>query len=1136
MSKNFIVCNASAGSGKTFTLVKMFIGLAFDVMGAKYGNDTMTDPIRAQLRDRYKHILAITFTKKSTNEMKERIMSTLAAMAKDVKSCDIAKSMVEDAVKEQYLADTQEARDKEFERLQKYAAVVHSAILHDYSDLSVFTIDSFMQRIVRTFAHDLHLPLNFDVTQRNEDVSLEVVDNVMKAVGNDDEKDLTDVLLRYMEKKMDDSKTYRVEGEITDRCEDLFEENAAESLGMLKGMTFGDFKKVIKTLRDKKDEMASDIMEQANKILKYWGDNDVKVNNFKYGNVGSIFKFIQEIANGKINKEMGERAKCYLDDPESVCNQTASAMAHSAIIDMCEPIRRFIDLRQCNLKIYNSCDILIANIYTVALMNRLGDEAQKFYDENEIRHISEFNKLIAKVVNDEPAPFVYERLGTWYRDFLLDEFQDTSHMQWHNLLPLLSNAISVGGRVFIVGDGKQAIYRFRNGDARIFTSLPEVIDEHNEHGHGSNFSEAYNPLNLETNYRSMANVVEFNNRLFRWIAKNKIADEGDKLPSLIPDVYLGKKQDGEYRLGGENEEDRSLLWQESKKDKGYVDIALMTRGEKESKADFSERMYQALYETIVEQCKLGYCYGDIMILTRNNKTLADICSYLSDKTVDGKKINMSSAESFLLSNSRVVLLLLSTMRYVVDPTNRLSASMVILLLQQLGAIKKEYDATLIDSKPFVLEDVLAQENIEFNAAYLRSLSIYECCETIMRCFGISVKDSDTAVEADYIAAFLSRVAMYCNSNRQDLAKFLEWYDDQDEISAKTSTNMDSIQLLTIHKAKGLEAKIILYPTIESSPKHGVKKWVALSDKAQEQLGINLPATYLELSGDNESLFSDIKKDEERAEEMDKLNMLYVALTRPKQKLFVFAEKSIEKEVKGEKKRSGSFADQQLTFFCESGGWDKLKHKNEDATIEHYVLGEPFNKPSDKDEKKDSGTMELDHLSFADWSKNIQIATKAEPMQSGVSEAVEYGNMLHEAMSKVYHREDVDNAVTEYAAAHKLDADKTKRLHDDVCRIVNNPECVPFFADDVEVRNECEMVHKGMKEGKEVLKTVRADRIVFYNDRVYVVDYKTGGDDDKKQAKHREQVDEYCDILRQMGYSNVDGYLIYTHNDVRVVKN
>ena len=158
------------------------------------------------------------------------------------------------------------------------------------------------------------------------------------------------------------------------------------------------------------------------------------------------------------------------------------------------------------------------------------------------------------------------------------------------------------------------------------------------------------------------------------------------------------------------------------------------------------------------------------------------------------------------------------------------------------------------------------------------------------------------------------------------------------------------------------------------------------------------------------------------------------------------------------------------------------------------------------------------------------------MQSGVSEAVEYGNMLHEAMSKVYHREDVDNAVAEYAAAHKLAADKAKRLRDDVCRIVNHPECEPFFADGVEVRNECEMVHKGMKEGKEVLKTVRADRIVFYNDRVYVVDYKTGSDDDAKQAKHREQVGEYCDILCQMGYSNVEGYLIYTHNDVMVVKN
>lgn len=1124
--KNFIVCNASAGSGKTFTLVKMYISLAFDVEGACCGDDVLTNKVKAQLRDRYKHILAITFTKKATNEMKERIMSKLASMAKDAAGCDIAQSMVDDAVKEGRLLDSNDARSKEFSRLQNYALAVHSAILHDYSDLSVFTIDSFMHRVVRTFAHDLHLPLNFDVTQRQEDVSLEVVDKIMRSIGADDEKELTEVLTHYMDSKMDDDKSYRVEGEISARCEELFKESASQYLEVLKDKSIDDFKKVIEKLTNDNKDFEDTIKKEALRIMVLIDSAGLDVSDFSNGERGSIYKLVKSMSEGSFPDKLNATQQKYYDDATKGASSKSTKKAE--IIALHPPIKDLIDFWSNGLMLYNTRAALMNNIYTVALMNRLNMEAHQFYDENEVLHMSEFNKLIAKVVSDEPAPFIYERLGTWYRDFLLDEFQDTSHMQWHNLLPLLSNAIGDGGRVFIVGDGKQAIYRFRNGDATIFTNLPAV--EQNDHGHGDNFRDAYEPLNLETNFRSMANVVNFNNNLFLWIAKDRIGVDGDQLPSLIPDVYLGK-EGGKY-LDGEE----SHLWQKNKKDGGYVEVALMKKGETESGDEYSRRIYEAMYNTIKRQLELGYDYRDIMILTRNNKELTSICAYLSDKEINGEKIKMASAESFLLSNSRVVMLIINTMRYVVDPTDRTASTTVVLLLKQLGVLVGDYDTDIVKKEYEGLEKILEKEGIILNVSTLRSLSIYECCEEILRVYGVSAHDKEANNEVDYIAAFLSVVAAYGNTNRQDLANFLAWYEEQVDFSAKTSEDMDAIRMMTIHKAKGLEAKVVLYPMLERE--HGVdsSQWVAVGEDIRKKLGINLPAAYVRTKKGERTLFPDLYGREERDAEMDALNVLYVALTRPKHKLFVFCEKDGKKATSGQK---------NINKFCSSEVWSAMRKKeNEESSVEHYVVGEDFAKPkenvSEEEINSKPATLPLNVLTFGDWKEKILIAAKAEPMQSGVNEAVEYGIMLHDVMSKIYHRSDIESAVAEYADGHGLSDDKAQFLLGDVRRIVDHPDCAPFFADNVDVRNECEMVCEGEMTGNDSndkIMTFRADRIVIdkAENKVYVVDYKTGKDDDNKRERHKRQVDRYCNILRQMGYYNVEGYLIYTHNGVSVMK-
>ena len=1120
--KNFIVCNASAGSGKTFTLVKMFIDLAFHVEGASYGNESVSNVLRARLRDRYKHILAITFTKKATNEMKERIMGRLGAMASDSHSCDIAISMVDDAVKEGAIEDTEEARNKEFARLQNYAEVVHSAILHDYSDLSVFTIDSFMHRVVRTFAHDLHLPLNFDVTQRQEDISLEVVDKMMRSVGADNEEEMTELLISYMSSKMDDDKSYRIEGEILNKCNDLFKENASRYLDLLQNMKIEDFKSIITFLNRDNRAFAESLQKEAQEIMALMDGKGLAVSDFSNGSRGSIYVWIKDIAdNGIVPTKLNETQKKYYNDATMGATKKSP---HKATIEELHPIvKSFIDGWIRGLRRYNTRNVLIKNIYTVALMNRLNMEAHQFYSENDVLHISEFNKLISNVVSAEPAPFIYERLGTWYQDFLLDEFQDTSHLQWHNLLPLLSNAIGCDGRVFIVGDGKQAIYRFRNGDAKIFTSLPSV--EYNEYGHGSNFPDAYQPLNLDANFRSMANVVDFNNNFFCWVADQLVETPTSSLRgSMVPDVYLGREN------GVFLSDKRSRLWQKSRKEGGFVSVSLMKKDENEEKEHFAKRMYQALYCAIAEQRRKGYSYSDMMILTRNNKDLASICAFLSDKDVDGERIEMDSSESFLLSNCHVVLLFLSVMHYVVDPSDRTSAATVLLLLKQMGVLRNDHDDALVNGKSFDLDAVLKQEGVEFNSDYLRSLSIYECCEEIMRMFSLFVGGRGMHDEVDYVAAFLSIVSSYSNNNRQDLARFLEWYEDQEGFSAKTSEGMNAIRLITIHKAKGLESNVVFYPMLESEHRIDSSQWISVDEKICNELGINLPAAFVSLKKDEETLFPDLYGAEECEAEMDALNVLYVALTRPRQKLFVLCEKDPSKS---------TLAQHYINAFCQKSGWVSLNVSDKDTHSSCYTVGSDFECPAESLENKDDNqsVRRLDVLTFADWRQTIQVPFHAEPIQAGSNQAVEYGIMLHDVMSRVYHRSDVVSAVSGYAVAHGLSDAESRQLLQDVRRIVDNEQCTAFFADDADVKNECEMVcsNDGAWNHTEGgLKTFRADRLVFYQDVVYVIDYKTGVDNSAHDG-HVKQVERYCEILRQMGYPHVEGYLIYTHNDVRVMK-
>ena len=1067
----FIVCRASAGSGKTFTLVKTFLKLSFDVRAGRDWEQT-----HQALCDRYKHILAITFTNKAVNEMKSRIMTELNRMADNAEQSDMAKAIQSDL--------RQEGADIALDTLQRYADVVRSAILHDYSDLSVCTIDKFMHRVVRTFAHDLGLPLNFDVTQKQDDVILQVVNEMMAAIGQEGEEELTRMLVAYSESQMEDDKSVNIERTITNLCNELFKEETPRYLQSLNEMTLSQFGELASKMRAENKAWAESLRKEAGALVDECNALGLEAGDFAGGS-HSIYTFIEKIAQGDIEKKLTETVRKFMEDPaaagSSKCGEAKAATIRGLKERLCDLVAR----QQEGLRLYNSRNALNSNLYAVALLNRLKQATQQYYKENEVLHLSEFNHRIAEVVREEPAPFIYERLGSRYWNYLIDEFQDTSTMQWQNLLPLVDNGISSGHTALIVGDGKQAIYRFRQGDARQFARLPQVDDE-GGHGHGMIFGTAYQPEKLETNFRSLRNVIDFNNNLFYWIAQNRYADNED-----VRKIYLDQHS---------SKEDSSL-WQKNRKGGGYVKVAFL------DDEDYENNVFESVYETLKGQIAKGYRYRDICLLGRRNSTLSALCQYLSGKEIDGETIPMVSSESFLLNNSRMVTLMLALLRYMADENDVAAEAQVVLLLQETERLHNDHTADFCQRPRARLDEILQSEGITLDINLLLSLPLYDCCEEAMRSLGID------GIETDYMASFLNLIAEYSNNHPQNIRQFLEWYElsnGEGRLSAKTSDDLDAMRLMTIHKAKGLEAPIIIYPIFAENRKRK-SEWSLLSESMQQQLGANgLTAALVPLSQERSTLFDPLRDAEDSNVDMDNLNVLYVALTRPREKLFLYAPRPKAKKGSKEKTAAKDYAS-MLHDFQASGGWDELQ---QDEQGYHIGTDDEKATTTTKERPKEQ-VMVINRLTHARWSEKIRIALPTEEDEASSREAQRRtGIIIHELLSKIITAADIALVMEDYRRTTGMDETEAEALRARLQQVVATPDCARFFADGCEVKNECDIAYHG--------EIRRPDRIVIAPEGTYVVDFKTGA----PHPSHHKQVAEYCNAVQEMGYTNVKGYIVY----------
>lgn len=1058
----FSIYNASAGSGKTYTLVKEYLKIIFS----------------AKNHDAYKNILAITFTNKAVNEMKTRIVENLYAFSLDNPSEKVVDLMTVIG------AET----GLSLPEIHQKAQNIIKHLIHNYAAFDISTIDKFTHRVIRTFAHDLEIPITFEVSLDTEDILREAVDSIIAKAGNDEL--LTQLLVNFVMEKTDEDKSWDIAREIVDVGKLLRNENHREAL-----TSFGS--KSIDTFIDLKNKIQSEIkqLEQFNsnkaiQLLHFIENNGIDFASFS----GCYFpNHVRSIAENRFNPTLKQYHK-----PENIAINGKAK--DRALIEVNIPyFLSELEIIYKNFEKILLYKAFLKNITPLSLANTINSEFKKIQEERNILSIAEFNQLIFEHIQNQPAPFIYERMGEKYRHFFIDEFQDTSEMQWKNLIPLIDNALAgqaddgTSGSLMLVGDPKQSIYRWRGGKAEQFIELSNLKNP---------FS---NPdlavKSLDTNYRSYSQIIEFNNAFFRYVS-------------------------GYF----ENPEFKKLYQEQSfqhtnPKTGGYVNIRFLPKIDKnDSESDawdeqeYSEKDFayiQATYETIMDletefkenQADNEFQYCDIVILTRTNKEGSVIANFLTEKGIP-----VISSESLLLATSAENQFLIAFLHYLNNAKNQEAKARFLYYLGKTQAepsLVHDFMAQGISKKTESdLEKWLSAFGWEINFKNIRKKSLFEIVEWLIDTFIVATKQNA------YTQFFLDLVLENETRKQSGINEFLNyWENNAQKLSIASPEGTNAVKIMTIHKSKGLEFPVVILPFVKKDFSKGPKEnmWVTADESFLDLPKILVgKSSQIKYYGELPAQEYLAKKEEDR---LDEINVLYVAFTRAEEQLYIISQH----ETKA--KTSQKYPNSQSGFLIEF-----LENQNL-YTPEKSIYSFGSASKTTKDKHGISSTKNIPILTQKLPFKNIKIAQKESLMwNTQQQKAIEYGNILHEILSFVTTKNTIDWALTlaiEKGLIQQLQQNEIKTTLE---KIVYNNALAPYFEDNAIILNEQIILRK---EGS----FVKPDRMVLKNNQeLYLLDYKTGA----HQSKYETQLNDYQQAIEKIGYRVTKKALVYIGEAIEIV--
>lgn len=1140
------VYKASAGSGKTFTLARDYISLLLtykDKDGKKWFNLTTDSNGAYRLRgdNRHRHILAITFTRKATNEMKTRIIDELNALA------HMPQPHEKDSNYAAYMMQRFNCPRNQLALAAKFAL---SQLLFDYQEFNVSTIDAFFQRVLHTFARELDRQSDYDVELDDELIMTMAVGAMLDHFNHDSQADsaLEEWIYDYMNENIQEgTKTnfFNRSGamlgslvkqltRITDEGFKSYHDDMEKYLGVnQEGKDQGRLKAFKQALAQARKDCLGRVQQIANAAINgpspSFSLQEMKSRSAIIGLFEDYFltgklppaKKISDYINDDMLKKY-EESNCSPVFGKAIPQEHRTAFLEAYTQIVAEYTR------------YHDLGALYGRMGQLGLLQHTWGYLNSMRNDNNMLLLSDANDLVSRIISNDPTPFVYERMGVELCNFLIDEFQDTSHMQWENLRPLVENGLDSGDDSLVIGDEKQSIYRWRNSDASILEH--KVADHFGKRCQLKGRGPCEN-----TNYRTSGLIVRFNNSLFDFLAKDQQVNGYDNVVQSVSDKY--RDTPGYVKI--------KFMKSEGKKD--------TQDGGDDQKISRKEKAMHEMAAEILRQHHSGnYDWRDIAILVRSNPDAQEVVNFLLEKYPN---IRVASLEALKVANANSVQLIVNVLRLIDGgKSKRRSADKAAYLdsLQAMTVVTRcEYyirtlgmDATQalqkavadIDASPQDAEDAALGEIVSHQAASLPAL-----IETII---AIHLPQEDRKNQFAYIAAFQDAVDAYCQNHDGSIHAFLQWWDAEgDKLNITGDASTDAVQVMTIHKAKGLEFGCVHMPFCDWPKYWPANKepqlWVPVPKALGIKPEITPPAMHVQLAKHMESpksCFHDVFTIEKDKTTVDTLNISYVAFTRAKQELMAWS--------KVEQSRISDW----LMSACTHPGQDTATTMD----ISKYFLadenalqiGEPTQKQLDKDElaAKKAREEQLAHANDAiydvclrddttdytrvesvlDNDEHIDDSSLSDHEDAATSpedeKVKEEGIILHDIMSKIVNVRDLDHALKYAAIKYRLPEDTLQQYRDIVedflAQAGTDKQGWYVDFDNVHIEQTIFFPETGISK--------RPDRVVVRTDGIVdVIDYKFTTDRKHILDKHHVgQVQLYMGAIRDMGHQRVRGFLCY----------
>ena len=1078
MEQALTVYKASAGSGKTFTLASEYITLV-----VKNPQD-------------YRSILAVTFTNKATQEMKTRILSQLYGIAHSLPDSEAYYEQVR--MKTGFSEQT----------IRENAAKALSLLTHHYNEFRVQTIDAFFQSVLRNLARELNLTANLCVDLNDEQVEAQAVDELINSLEEGEE--VLNWIRDYIDKNIEDDKGWNVISQIKDFGKNIFKDFYKERKTELDNR-FSDesfFNDFITDLRERRTRILNRLNEHAKQMYQKIRDANLdNPNLFNRGANGLLSHIIKLTKGTPSNDPTPQYIQSCIDSAEKWPASKCPAKERAAIIELasaslCSDLKILNDYRINDWKEYQSCNLTLKHLSQLRLLHAISEAVDEINKDTNRFMLSNTQSLLSTLMKDSDTPFVFEKMGAYLKHIMIDEFQDTSTIQWNNFRKLLDNCMAqVDSHNLIVGDVKQSIYRWRQGDWKLLNNIEHEFTK-----------EQIKIEPLDTNYRSEENIIRFNNAFFKQAVSQTVNElESEEIQGATELVEAYKE-----------------IEQKPRKDngKGCVRIKLF-RYDSKNASDYKQKILNELIENIRQLLDQGYKQKDIAILARSKTVIPDIVD--SFQNID-TNVSLVSDEAFRLDASLAVNVIIEALRLLTHPHDKLTESKLVKLYQQ-QVIKtgKDINDLFVGDNSTELKSFLPSGYID-KFESLSRLSLIDLVDEIYSLFSLDSLEGQSA----YVCTFYDTLNEYLRDHPADIDDFIEEWEDTLSSNTIQSDEVDGIRLITIHKSKGLEYDNVLIPFCdwELEKTNGITIWCSGDDKEKPYGELPLiPVDYSsKMLG---TVFEDDYKEEHLQNTVDNMNLLYVAFTRAGKNLFITGKKYKER-TKGKSERShiiqyiieelakelpGAIIDDAgdngpISFELGTLSTCEERVEKEKATENPFEL-------SPKTHKLKIET--FPHPVSCRQSNKSHDFIKGEDIDpSDARRYIKVGNVLHQLFSTILTEADIEPRLKELEQAGIIYNDDitSRELQNKISCALSNEKVKNWFSPRWKLFNECTILDYDKETGD--VYEHRPDRVMTDGKEMIVVDFKFG----KPRDEYHEQVQRYMRLLMRMGYKQVSGYIWY----------